>query len=416
MMSKNASAMDSYSSHLNWVDSQEQTLLNRVKQWVAINTFTLHIKGLEQLLLLLHSSFKTLGGEISYFSLPSLKVLSADGTFQSQTLGQALVIRKRPQARIQVLLGGHYDTVYLPSSPFQNIDASEHGIWKGQGVADMKGGIAILLTALEALERSPFAEHIGWEVILNPDEEIGSPGSAFLYEAAAQRHHCGLIFEPSFPDGAFVSERKGSTNYTVVVHGRAAHVGRDHAQGRSAVFALMQFIYKLYGLQGKDGLIINVADVEGKGPLNIVPPLANCRINFRSSNLDHLLNIHSQMQQFAKECEQEGIQFEIMQDSFRAPKPFDSETEHLFSAYASCAYDLKIPFQIRPTGGVCDGNLLAGAGLPSLDTAGAVGGGLHTANEYLICSSLVERAKLAALFLFKLAAGEIIINREITHG
>lgn len=408
--------MNTYSPLLDWINSQEETLLARVKQWVAINSFSLHIKGLEQLSNLIQSSFKTLGAEHSSFSLPPQKVLGSDGKFQPQLLGSAIIMRKRPQALIQVLLGGHFDTVYPPTSSFQNIEKMASGVWKGPGVADMKGGIAILLTALEALERSPFATQIGWEVLLTPDEEIGSPGSASLYEAAAHRHHCGLIFEPTFPDGAFVSERQGSATYTIVVHGKAAHVGRDYSQGRSAVFALIRFIHKLEAWQAHPDLIVNVADVEGRGPVNIVPPLASCRVNLRSSNANTLSQTAVQLQQFAKECQQEGIFFEIEQDSFRSPKPFDSDVQHLFEAYASCAHDLTIPFQTRNTGGVCDGNILAGAGLPTLDTAGAVGGALHTPDEYLICSSLVERAKLAALFLFKLATREIVIEKENIHG
>lgn len=407
--------MHSYIPYLNWISSQEQTLLLRVKQWAAINTFSLNINGLNQLLTLLQSSFKILDGASTFCTLPSRKVLNSNGMFHAQPLGQALTIRKRPQAPIQVLLGGHIDTVYPPSSSFQAIEETQTGIWKGPGVTDMKGGIAILLTVLEALERSPFAEQIGWEVLLTPDEEIGSPGSAYLYEAAAHHHHCGLLFEPSFPDGAFVNQRKGSVTYTVAVHGRAAHVGRDYSQGRSAVFALARIIHQLETLIHED-LIINIADVEGKGPVNIVPPLASCRINMRSSNPITLQQTIAHLQHYTKACEQEGINIEIVQDSYRLPKPFDTHTQHLFETYADCARDLNIPFQTRPTGGVCDGNILAGAGLPTLDTAGVVGGALHTLDEYLVCSSLVERAKLAALFLFKLASKEIVIAKELFHG
>jgi glutamate carboxypeptidase len=272
----------------------------------------------------------------------------------------------------------------------------------------MKGGLAILLTTLEALERSPYAQKIGWEVLLTPDEEIGSPCSAKLYESAATRHQCALIFEPGFPDGAFVSERKGSATFSVAVHGKAAHVGRDFAHGRSAVLAIARLIQKLDALQREEDLIFNIADLQGSGPVNIVPPLASCKVNFRSSNAARLLEVGELLKQFALESQEDGITIEVMKDSFRAPKPFDEGTGKLFEAYAQCASQLQMPFQTRATGGVCDGNILAGAGLPTLDTAGAVGGALHTQEEYLICSSLVERAKLATLFLMMLGNGEII--------
>jgi glutamate carboxypeptidase len=406
----------SYTPYLDWIDSQKPTLLRRVKQWVAINTFSLNVAGLNQLLPKLQDTFKVLEGESRCIELPPQKILDSDGNFKSQPLGHALVIAKRPQASLQILFGGHFDTVYSPSVLFQNVEEVENDIWKGPGVADMKGGIAILLTALEAFERSPFAQYIGWKILLTPDEEIGSPGSAPLYETAAKHFHFGLIFEPSFPDGAFVSQRKGSTTFTIVVQGKAAHVGRDFAQGRSAVFPLVRFIHNLEKLFSDPDLIVNVADVEAKGPVNIVPSLAHCRVNLRSSNLDTLEKASKQLKLFALQSETEGIKIEVVQDSFRAPKYFDSETQHLFQVYASCAQELNIPFQLRSTGGVCDGNILAGAGLPTLDTAGAVGGALHTLDEYLILSSLVDRAKLAALFLFKLASQQQAIQKGAFHG
>jgi len=109
------------------------------------------------------------------------------------------------------------------------------------------------------------------------------------------------------------------------------------------------------------------------------------------------------------------VTIEILQDSFRLPKPFDLGTQILFDAYAHCAHDLDIPFQAAETGGVCDGNILAGGGLPTLDTAGCIGGALHTHDEYLICASLIERAKLATFFLFKLATRDIVIEKRVQH-
>lgn len=408
--------MNPYSSHLDWIDTQEAELLRRVKHLVSINTFSLHIAGLEELAALLQSSFSQLGGQCSTLKLPPQKALGKDGKFHLQTLGPALSFKKRPEAPLQVLLAGHFDTVYPPASGGHEAQEMVPGIWKGQGIADMKGGIAIMQTALEALERSPFADRLGWEVLLTPDEEIGSPGSASLYESAACRNTCGLVFEPSFPDGAFVSERKGSTVFTVQVLGKAAHVGRDYSKGRSAVFPLARLIQKLESFRADADMIVNVADLEGKGPVNIIAPLASCRINLRSSVENKLEKSIALLRQYCEECQEEGIQIEVSQDTYRPPKVLDRRTDDLFEAYGACAHDLHLPFKTRPSGGVCDGNILSGAGLPTLDTAGAVGGSLHTPDEYLICSSLRERSKLAALFLLKLASGEIALKKEEMHG
>lgn len=388
--------MHDYSPYLSWIDTQKKTLLKRVKQWASINSFSHNPRGLERLFLRLQRSFATLEGtEIPF---PHSKLL--------------LLIHKRPEAPIQVLLGGHFDTVYSPSSPFQKIEEKEH-VWKGPGVADMKGGLAILLTTLEAFERSPFAKTLGWKVFLNPDEEIGSPTSSLAIQSLAPQCHAGLIFEPSLSDGSFISQRKGSVNYTLTIKGRAAHVGRHFNEGKSAVFTLARWITWLEKLQNdaKD-LTVNVAELEGAGPLNIVPPFARCRINIRCNNSSLLQQTCQKLEQKILQDKQEGIQCNLVQDSFRPPKVFDLATQRLFEAYATCAYDLGLPFQTKETGGVSDGNNLSAEGLPTLDTAGVVGGNIHTPEEYVVLSSLTERAKLATLFLFKLASGEINLKRN----
>lgn len=408
--------MDNHNLELDWIDTQEKTLLDRVRQWVAVNTFSSNIEGLAKLLLILEKSFTILGGESSRISLPEREIFSPEGLYKKQPLGEALAIRKRPQAPIQILLGGHYDTVFDPSAPFQSLEEQKPGIWRGPGAADMKGGLAILLTALEAVERSPLAHRIGWEVLITPDEEIGSPGSAPLYRAAAKQHQLGLIFEPSFPDGSFVNERKGSASYTVVAKGKAAHVGRDFDKGRSAVFPLARLIHQLEAFPHQNEMTINVAELEGKGPLNIVPPLASCRINIRSSKTKLFDEFLAGLNQFVNENQGDGIEILAVQDSFRSPKLFDVKTQQLFEAWGRCATDLGLPFRYQPSGGICDGNILASEGLPTLDTAGVVGGGLHTFDEYFLLSSLVERSKLAALFLLRLASQEITLPPKAPHG
>lgn len=411
-------SIQAFIPHLKWIDSQASYLHHLVRTWSNINTYSYHVEGLATLLNVLKRDFLGLEGEMHFISLPPRQLIETKGERREQALGQVLRIRKRPHAPIQILLAGHMDTVYPPSSTFQTVHEKDHQTWVGPGVTDMKGGLAILLVTLAALERSPYAEQIGWEVLINPDEEIGSPGSAYLFEEAARRNHIGLIFEPSFPDGAFVSSRKGSATYSVIVKGRSAHVGRDFSEGRHAIYALSQFIQKVEQLNKPDkGVIVNVGYIEGGGAVNIVPDLATCRINMRTSNMDDILSMQRNLEDIASLCQQrEGIHLSIINETQRLPKPFTPNLQALFNLYADCAHDLHIPFQLRETGGVCDGNITSGAGLPTLDSIGAVGGHIHTHEEYLFLPSLVERTKLASLFLFKLATKELIIQREPHHG
>src|SRR5262249_39128994 len=150
-----------------------------------------------------------------------------EGREKSRPLGKALAFQSPPRAGPRVLLGIHYDTVFGVDHLFQSVTRVDENTLRGPGVCDAKGGLLVLLHALLALERSPVAGSLAWEVLLNPDEEIGSPGSGSLFAAAAKRNDIGLLFEPALPDGSLVASRKGSGNFTFIVHGRAAHAGRD---------------------------------------------------------------------------------------------------------------------------------------------------------------------------------------------
>lgn len=393
---------------LEWIEKQQHRMLDYIKKWCEINSYSQNITGLSILSQSLIQDFSHLAGQSQIISLFPRKVVNPQGTLIEAPLGQSLSFKKRPEAPIQVLLAGHMDTVFPSSCSFQTIEKLDDKTWRGPGIIDMKAGLAIMLIALEALERSPYANQIGWEILINPDEELGSPGSAHLFEAAARRNHIGMIFEPAFPDGAFVSKRKGSASYTLVLHGQAAHVGRDYSQGRSAIYALAEYIHRLEEIQKQNPeIILNVGAIEGGGAINVVPDLAIAKINVRSSQDETIENCLKILQELAFQIEKrEGIKSEIVAQAIRFPKHFTVQLQRLFKMYEECAKSLDIPFAWRETGGACDGNLLAKAGLPTIDSLGAVGGKMHTFEEYLNLSSLTERAKLSALFLLKLAAGE----------
>lgn len=403
--------------YLKWVDEQSTTLLQRVIKWARINSHSTHLSGLASMLQLLKQEFAPLKGKIT--TIPLSPQLSVDQWGQpiEIPLGEVLSIRKRPEAPFQILLAGHMDTVYPPLHPFQSVEQINDKHLQGPGVTDMKGGLAILLTALEAFERSPYASQIGWEVLINPDEEIGSPGSTPLFAAAAQKYQLGLIFEPSFADGAFVSHRKGSANYTIVVKGQAAHAGRDFFSGKSAIYAMAHLIRQLEELNSFDrGITVNVGRIEGGNAVNIVPDLAICRLNLRASTQDELIATKMRIQAIVQACQKQfEILFILIEDSFRLPKLLDSSMQMLLNAYQTCAQELDLSFHTKESGGVTDGNTLSAHGLPTLDSVGAIGGNIHTSKEYLLLSSLTERARLTTLFLFKLANQEVQLNQKRLH-
>lgn len=406
--------MHAYLPYLDPLHSQEKTMIALLESWVNINSWSDNLDGLTKMAGVLEKDFSGLKGMMERIPLPPRKKTDSHGNIIEMPSGSALSIKKHPKAPFQVLLAGHLDTVYPPSSPFQSAERLDPEILRGPGVADMKGGLVIMLKALETLENSPFAEKLGWEVLINPDEEIGSPASEHLFIERASHFNIGLIFEPAFSDGSLVNERKGSINYTIIAHGKAAHAGRDYYAGRNAIIAMASFVKGIETLNDRQrGITVNVGSFEGGGSANIVPDLAICKVNIRLQNPKDLPMISASVQEMVKGCTTpDGITFEMHEHTLRPPKPFNKSNRLLFDALKTCAQGLGLDLQWQPSGGVCDGNTLSAAGLPTIDTLGAVGGHMHTHDEYILTQSLVERAKLTACFLMQLAENTYILEKS----
>lgn len=395
-------AMTPLKSYLDDIQNDKPNMLTRLEAWVNINSGSENLKGLNDMLYVIKKDFTLLDGDMEQLDLPQRKTINHLGKIIDVPSGQALRIQKHREAKYKIFLGGHIDTVYPVNSPFQKVEKMSPQKWRGPGITDMKGGILIMLKALEVLEKSPYAGKVGWEVLINPDEEIGSSSSEHLFQEAAKRNHLGLIFEPSFADGSLVSARKGTLNYAVIAHGKAAHAGRDFYEGRNAITALAKWVVSTEKLNDKErGITVNVGQIEGGQALNIVPDLAICRINLRMDTAEDFDEVKTKLH--AINTASEGVQFSLHKISERGPKPFGPKEQIIFEELKQTAKELDIALDWRPSGGVCDGNILAAAGLPTIDTLGVVGGNLHTEEEYVLVDSIIERAQLTTAFLLKLA-------------
>lgn len=401
--------MSPYAPYIDWIDSRRDFMVQRVLAWSAINSGSYHLAGLERMLTALQTDFAELGGRITVHDAAPMVQISAAGEKIKRQLGRALQITKHPDAALRIFLGGHMDTVYSEDHPFQNTHQPDERHLVGPGVADLKGGLAVMLTALAALERSPFAGRVGWEVVINADEEIGSHGSAALLTACAARNHLGLLYEPALPDGAMAEARKGSGNFTVVARGRSAHAGRAFEHGRNAIVALADYTRALFDLNGRrTGVTVNPGRVEGGGPLNVVPDLAILRFNARMRTEEDkqwlekaLIGLDASFRR------QDGIVIERHGLFSRPPKPVGPAQEALMAVVTDCGRALGLTLSWQPTGGCCDGNNLAAAGLPNVDTMGVRGGDIHSDQEFVVIDSLIERARLSALLLMRLADGTV---------
>jgi glutamate carboxypeptidase len=397
-----------HSPLLDWIDTQREEMIALTERWSRINSHSFNLEGLRRQREALAEAFAKLGGEQEVVPVAPLKTVNSKGEVESRPLGEALRIRKRPEAPVQVFLGGHMDTVYPVDSPFQVLRRVDANTLNGPGVADLKGGLAVMLFALKAFEQSPDAKNIGWEVLLNPDEEIGSVGSDVLLKEAAARNHLGLVYEPALADGTLAGARKGSGNFALVVKGRAAHAGRDFAQGRNAIALLAEITVALYAINGtREGVTLNPGKVEGGGALNVVPDTAILRFNVRMEQQADRDWLQAQFDSIvAKYNQREGFAVSLSGGFTRPPKMLSDKNEKLFALLKDCGAALGQEIRWQPTGGCCDGNNLAAYGLPNIDTLGVRGGKIHSEEEFMLIDSLTERAKLSALLLLRLASGK----------
>lgn len=389
---------------LQWIEEQKSTLIDRLRAWSEINSGSSNLSGLERMLEAIKKPLEKIADSIEEVKLPSSFSLNDDGQESEVHYGRALYAVKRPDAPIQVFLGGHIDTVFSPAHSFQHTTLDrQKGRLIGPGVADMKGGLLVMLTALEAFERSPLAKYIGWEVVINPDEEIGSCGSAHLLRECADRVDYALVFEPSFPDGYFVDSRKGSLSFAIIARGRKAHAGRDFEKGLNAITYLAQYIVEAEKINDpKRGISVNFGRIGGGGPLNVVPDLALCFINARAIDPNDFSQLPQRFLEITKQTKS-PTPLEMHLINSRAPYLLDQSRKKLFSMLEECGKEEGIDILHRSSGGTCDGSFFAEAGVPVIDSLGVIGGGLHTEEEYMETDSLIQRAKLTTRLLMKIA-------------
>jgi glutamate carboxypeptidase len=383
-----------------------ENMLDQVLAWAAINSGSRNLAGLERMADVLVDAFAALPGLLRLEDPATVEAVDAAGRRVNLRHGRHLRLTVRPTAPVQLLLTGHMDTVYAVDHPFQETRWIEEGVLNGPGVADMKGGLAVMLAALKAVERSASADRVGYEIVVNSDEEVGSPASAALLTQAAQGKRAALTYEPAaLPDGTLAGARPGSGNFAFVVHGRSAHAGRNPEDGRNALTAAADLALRLEALK-RDGLSVNPSRIEGGGPSNVVADLAVLRANMRPRTPEMETEATRAIADaVAAVANERDVRIDVDGGFGRPPKPLTGEAKALFNLVKQAGADLGQPIAWQPSGGVCDGNNIAACGVPVVDTMGVRGGKIHSPEEYLIVDSLAERAALSALTILRLAEG-----------
>jgi len=381
-------------------------MLERTRRWATQNSGSRNLSGLAAMAGLLADTFAALPGNLRLVPAAASDAMASDGGIVEQPHGENLLLVVRPDAPIRMLVTGHMDTVYGSDHAFQSVSDLGEGRVGGPGVADMKGGLAVIHAALAELEKAPGADRLGYDLIINSDEEVGSPGSAALIAERARGKAAAFTYEPAQrPDGTLAGARPGSGNFSLAVRGRSAHAGRNPEEGRNALVAAADLALRLAGARS-EGLTVNPARIEGGGPNNVVPDFALLRVNMRPRGAADQNRAEGAIATATAAVETEHDVRVTRHGGFgRPPKPVDAGAQRLFGLVAGCGADLGISIETAASGGVCDGNNIAACGVPVIDTMGVRGGAIHSPEEYLIVDSLAERAALSLVAMMRIARG-----------
>ena len=412
----NTTLSDVEQAMVSWVDERKAEMLTELRNHVEINTGTDNIQGLDAYRTLLEKELTALGFETQTHSSPPIEVLSCEGG--QVNIADHLSARIKGGSGQRVLINGHMDTVFSADNEFQTLKVEADGTLKGPGVADMKGGIVIMLNALRALKKQGLLDNTNLTVLFNSDEEIGSLGSRALIESMAKQHDIGLVFEGSY-NNLVTRARKGLGQARIKVIGRESHAGGAHEQGVSANLELAHKIIDIESLTDySKKLTVNTGVMAGGEKRNTVPGCADAYVDMRFPTKEEGEALKASIKEMAAKTHTSNLNYPELPktDSWAVlHRPVKSEhptVDALIAEAMGVSVLVGEPIAgTRYSGGGTDGSIAQGVGLPTMDSLGMDGKGAHSSREESTLKSLIERTKLASIMLARQLHKQKTVNK-----
>ena len=312
-------------------------------------------------------------------------------------LGDTVVGTLRGAGGARVLMIGHMDTVFDDGTVSERPFSVRGDRAYGPGVSDMKGGLLSGFFAADVVREAGFDAFEQITYVCNPDEEIGSPSSSETIRRLAAGHDAALILESGRANGAVVSSRKGTTEYVIRIHGRAAHAGVEPEEGRSAVIEAAHKAIEIADIHGRwPGVTCNVGVLRGGTRSNVVAEDAVLEVDLRAPELATLEEARRAIEAVCARTVTDGVTISVRAEGSHQPMEKTPASRRLVDAAVAVAGELGFALSDTATGGASDGNTTSAAGCPTLDGLGPVGGGAHSRDEWLDLESVVSRIALLA--------------------
>jgi glutamate carboxypeptidase len=372
---------------LGWLGEHEAEMLALLARLVSVNSHSLNKRGVDAVARLLRTEAENAGFAVEVHGGSRL---GDNMVFYSKACGES---------ESRILLCGHMDTVFPPDSGFTTYSEDAERAY-GPGVIDMKGGLVAGLYALKALDAHGALDDLPVAFVFNSDEEIGSPDSRELILEEAKRAAMALVFECSGPEGETVTGRKGKAGFRLAVTGKAGHSGNLAGDKPSAVLELARKVVALEDLNDPErGLSVNVGRMEGGTGPNSVAAQAEALIDCRYRLAEDRDALMARVAEICAGAGVPGTSNDLQLLAERSPMEPSEGNRILYDMAARHALELGLEIKEDYRGGVSDANLIASAGVPVLDGLGPAGEFDHSPREYMLKSSLAERAALSALTL-----------------
>jgi glutamate carboxypeptidase len=375
---------------LTFLQQNQGDMLHLLKKLVNVDSGSHYKQGVDEIGRILAEQYSSLHFRIDFM--------------EEEEFGNHLVIQHKDAIDPSILIIAHMDTVFPEGTAAERPFHIDGDRAYGPGVIDMKASLVSILYAIKALmdEGNDSYKHV--QIVLNSDEEVGSLTSRPVIEKHAVTKKYALVMEPARKDGSVVSSRRGKGNYTVSVHGKAAHSGIEPEKGRSAIEELAYKVIQLHELSDhENGISVNVGVIEGGSSANTVSDHAVAHVDIRITDMEQAEPLEEKIEEICSATDVPGTKVTVDGEINRPPMEKNKKTRSLLQIVKEVGEEIGLDIEDTATGGCSDASFTSALGIATLDGLGPVGGNAHSDKEYLEISSLVERTLLLATVIQRLS-------------